>query len=123
MAQRREARAVMTLLEHRAGLRGHLVDAAGARWTCAEVVDALAAGRMGGRTAAWIAIVLGTIVTYFDLHRRRLLAPIASIGGRVLDGPAGRACWTNESFKRFELAEHVVVHFAARFARAQMRAC
>jgi len=44
MGQDRQAKAVLTPLQQRAGLRGQLVDADGRLWTCAEVARALSTG-------------------------------------------------------------------------------
>ena len=44
MRQSRQARSVVTPLEHRAGFRGQLVDGDGVLWTCAEVAGALSCG-------------------------------------------------------------------------------
>ena len=49
MREPQQASAVVTPLEHRAGLRGQLVDAQGVPWTCTQVAEALATG--GGAVA------------------------------------------------------------------------
>ena len=62
--------------------------------------------RCVSKSTAWI--LGGTIATYWDLRRRRLLASSASSGGRVLAGRVRRINAANESVARGELAEHVV---------------